>query len=119
MREVDERIAAGRRLEAEIRAHLTGETPSIRALALRSGTSATVIGQWWTKGTHPSAAVISRIAQALEVSSDRLQAAYDGRPYLTPQALSAETLDLLEERIRRAFREELADALRLVGRAPQ
>ena len=102
---------------------------SYAALARAAGVRPNTLVDWWSVGKVPSEAALLQIATALDVPLSDLLDAYQGRVVrasdsgrgsdsgnvtVTP-GLDAALLAELEERMRRAFREELEAALERIA----
>lgn len=131
---------AGRRLESAIRAAMLAHTPrlTVVGLARGAGVQRDTLYDWFTGKSTPETSTLTAVAQVLDVQMSSLLDAYQGRqPDLTVlgpdgqvlgvaevkgqtgATLPPELLDQIEERMRRAFREELVAALERIREEQQ
>ncbi|MBX3031461.1 MAG: helix-turn-helix transcriptional regulator [Chloroflexi bacterium] len=111
----------GRRLERYMKSLFRRDgVKDVTDLAKKAGISRDTPYNWWTGETVPRSGEMVKVARELNVPVDHLWAAYEGRP-IAPE-ISADLLDAIEDRMRRAFREELRavlDELRGSGPGPE
>ena len=107
MNDRDQRVQAGADLRTAMEGALDAKQMSVSALAREASVQRSDIYRWWRGEQRPSRNTLARVAAALEVDAATLRTALGDPPSKVTPAL----IDEIEERVRRAFREELRAAL--------